>query len=820
MKTYLSTLLFATAALLSPAIAQLPVATTSSMEVVPRAGGSTDYGVRSSMKINPVTGRPGIAHFDRAAGKLIYTAWNGAAWEELVVSTFTRQAGADYFYCSLAYDAAGVPNIAFFDREQDNLKFARPNATGTAFVTELVDDVSYFGTAGRYCALTFAPNGKAYLSYYHNEVNFEDQNNPDLETIITSELRVATRSAAGVWSLATVDSGGDVGHYTSIALDRNGRPAVAYIDLTRHKAKVAYFNDLVWRKGDVGAYPSVAFTSIAITAVGNQFDLNVAYQVEGTGLMYIGSLRADNNGPTSTTALVGAGTNFIDNSFSCSDPSLVIDRNGKLIATYFDQTNGDLKIARSFPNIKRSTIDTTGIVGVWSSLVIGSDGMASVCYRDATAGTLKYAKLTGWATQFIDTSNFVGLGSSLSFGPEGRPSISYVNFTQGELNYAERDAYGVWNIQIADPISSPDLRTSLKFNPEGLPGISFTEADDNDLKYTERLSNGTWNSQTVDSSGDVGNDSSLGFGVNGRIGISYSDETNGDLKYAERLASGPWSMQTVDSIGNVGLRTSLVFGSEGHPAISYQDVTQSDLKFAERRVDGTWKIQTIDRNGEPTDIASSSLCISPVGRWGIGYYDSINQDLKYAERRANGTWSTQIIESDGDKGKYCSLNFSPTGCPAISYQDETNRYLKFTERLADGTWNIQWVDANSSGTYGSLGFTSLGFTPEGQPAISYFDDYSLNLKYAERFLSPHPQEPTATFQVLGLTRDPVSKAATLGWLGTPGGKYRVDFSPTLAPGSWQPIGDDINALNGMTFFSTSSSLGQSHPRAFFRVLRK
>ena len=59
-----------------------------------------------------------------------------------MVSTFTRQAGADYFYCSLAYDAAGVPNIAFFDREQDDLKFARPNATGTAFVTELVDGIT------------------------------------------------------------------------------------------------------------------------------------------------------------------------------------------------------------------------------------------------------------------------------------------------------------------------------------------------------------------------------------------------------------------------------------------------------------------------------------------------------------------------------------------------------------------------------------------------------------------------------------------------------------------------------------------------------
>lgn len=48
----------------------------------------------------------------------------------------------------------------------------------------------------------------------------------------------------------------------------------------------------------------------------------------------------------------------------------------------------------------------------------------------------------------------------------------------------------------------------------------------------------------------------------------------------------------------------------------------------------------------------------------------------------------------------------------------------------------------------------------------------------------------------------------------------MDFSPTLAAGSWQPIGDNLNALDGMTFFRTSTLLGQANSRAFCRVLRK
>jgi hypothetical protein len=841
MKTYLSTLLLATAALLSPLLAQLPVATTSSMEVVPRAGGSTDYGVRSSMKINPVTGHPGIAHFDRGAGKLIYTAWNGAAWEELVVSTFTRQAGADYFYCSLAYDAAGVPNIAFFDREQDNLKFARPNATGTAFVTELVDDVSYFGTAGRYCALTFAPNGKAYLSYYHNEVNFEDQNNPDQETVITSELRVATRSTNGVWSIATVDgpAGIDVGHHTALDVTATGYPVVSYLDVTHQNLKVAYFNGTSWLTRSLdSAIECTAITSRPVPNGGVEIvyvwkDLNPNH-------LMIGSSTIFTTGPLNGV-IFGFTSRTIETDTIARDPSIAVDREGNPVVSYIDTLSGILRINHNIGYSKSKNSQVTGVnEGAWSSLAIGPDGMVSVCCTARNPSQLKYIRLTGWCVQSVNTEAKTQCFPSLAYGSDGLPAISYFHPdplipTESRLKLAKRASrdlpgWSFTDLALLSDANGIDHTSSLKPNIRGglTPvfsrgsNVSFVKSPEANRVYYPSSSVGadTLTATSYSSGGVLIYKSDIPSFFNGPIfGENTPDDDFYDwLDWPPPIVNS-YNIDT-DINSNHIYHSTLKHNTQGFPTVSYS-TSQHALKFAELKTDGNWHLQTIPgaqaRSDYPTSLSYNlnglpAICFSFFG-------------LSYAERGFSGNWQVQSIDSVASAVTFHSFTHGPNGQPRVCYTDQSSLKIKYAERRIDGTWLVQIVDNSPYESWGC----SLSNSPQGRPTISYVAANNLGLKFAERVISPVGLGPEIPFKLMHFAHsirtstDQSNKRTFLSWQGSPSSQYRVDLSSDMSPGSWLVAKDNIYALDGMTFSRTRSSHNQADPllnKGFFRVLRK
>ncbi len=64
---------------------------------------------------------------------------------------------------------------------------------------------------------------------------------------------------------------------------------------------------------------------------------------------------------------------------------------------YFDQTNGDLKLVRcgdaacSAENVL-TAVDSTGNVGTYPSIGIGTDGIPVISYYDSTNWDLKVAR--------------------------------------------------------------------------------------------------------------------------------------------------------------------------------------------------------------------------------------------------------------------------------------------------------------------------------------------------------------------------------------------------------------------------------------------
>jgi hypothetical protein len=187
------------------------------------------------------------------------------------------------------------------------------------------------------------------------------------------------------------------------------------------------------------------------------------------------------------------------------------------------------------------TLDSTGNVGYFTSIAIGTDGNPIISYYDGTNRDLKVAACTNptcttATTSTIDTTGDVGYYTSIAIGTNGNPIISYYDNTTGDLKIAA--------------CTNPTCTTSI-ITP-------------------------------IDTTGEVGWHTSIAIGTNGNPIISYQDGTNADLKVAActNTICTTSVNTTLDSTGGVGYFTSIAIGTNGVPIISYRDATSGDLKVA------------------------------------------------------------------------------------------------------------------------------------------------------------------------------------------------------------------------------------------------
>ena len=86
-----------------------------------------------------------------------------------------------------------------------------------------------------------------------------------------------------------------------------------------------------------------------------------------------------------------------------------------------------------------TTVDSPGLVGLHTSIAIGNDGFPVISYHDVTNGNLKVAKCvnaacTGSSTKTtVDSTNLVGEYTSIAIGNDGFPVISYYD-SSGNFN--------------------------------------------------------------------------------------------------------------------------------------------------------------------------------------------------------------------------------------------------------------------------------------------------------------------------------------------------------------------------------------------------
>lgn len=337
--------------------------------------------------------------------------------------------------------------------------------------------------------------------------------------------------AAFLRRITTLDSAGDVGEHTSIAIGSDGLGLISYVDGSNDDLKIAHCEDVLCTSATITTLDSIGH-------IGSE--TSIAIGVDGFGLIsyYDGALAdlkvAHCNDVTCTSATIST----VDSAGLVGhSSSLTIGSDGFGLISYLDASPGDLKVAHcddvACTSATISIVDSAGNVGEFSSVAIGVDGLGLISYHDSDLDDLKVAHCenllcTTATINTIDSAGSVGWRMALAIGSDGLGLIQYAYPVK--VAHCEDIICSTATVSTLDSEGGTTAGRSIAIGTDGL-GL-MTYIDPALGLRTAHCHNTRCTSATVTTldSGDVGTDSSIAIGVDGLGLISYRDSGNQDLK--------------------------------------------------------------------------------------------------------------------------------------------------------------------------------------------------------------------------------------------------------------------------------------------------
>jgi hypothetical protein len=272
-------------------------------------------------------------------------------------------------YISAAIGSDGLPIASYeFHSGSGSLSVLHcGNPACTAGNTITTVDGSVF--TGVNSSLTIGTDGLPILAYY-------DNGNSDLKVAHCGNVGCTANNVVN-----TVDSGGDVGRFTSITIGADGLPIISYLDKTNSTLKVAHCGNSNCNYGN---------TLMTVDPVGTVDDYY---------------------GPT----------------------SIAIGADDLPVISYYDQVNNHLKVAHcgnltcsGNPANTLTTIDPANSLGFYNSITVGADGLPIVAYAGNsglyTAHCGNPACSAGNTVTLVD---YMGSYISITIGADGLAIISH-----------------------------------------------------------------------------------------------------------------------------------------------------------------------------------------------------------------------------------------------------------------------------------------------------------------------------------------------------------------------------------------------------------
>lgn len=299
-------------------------------------------------------------------------------------------------------------------------------------VAEPGDDV------GRYTDIAVS-GGRAFVSYYD---------------VTNGDLKFALRGTDGTWSKHTVDSAGNVGMYTSIAIGADGRPAISYF---QYGADATFDVSQCPGTPPTGALKNVTALKLARAntsspASASDWTVKVLACADRAP-----TLTADGGEIEPALQQVSPGVGlFTSIAFKGSDAVIAYQRRNKTSATPADGDLYALTVDSAGTASAPVLIDASGDTGFFPDVKIANDGTIGIGYHDFTSKAFKFyyqpSLTAGTTSEIIDTGinpnlpgdqGWVGTDSAIVYGGPGITYALYQDATHGDLKLARREN-GAW----------------------------------------------------------------------------------------------------------------------------------------------------------------------------------------------------------------------------------------------------------------------------------------------------------------------------------------------------------------------------------------
>ena len=337
-----------------------------------------------------------------------------------------------------------------------------------------------------------------------------------------------------------------------------------------------------------------------------------------------------------------------------------------------------------------TTVDSTGDVGQYTSIRIGTDGLGLISYYEVgkNNNTLKVLHCgnticnSGNTSTTVDNSGNAGMYSSIAIGADGLGLISY--FDAGSLAlkvlHCGNTACSSGNTTaLVDASGAPGQYTSITIGTDKLGLISYYNSFPPGALNVFHCSNTACNSgtvSTVDSSSTFEN-TSIGIGADGQGLISYHDAGNNTLKVlhcGNTICNSGNTSTTVDS--TAGKYSSITIGADGLGLISYFDAGHVALKVLHCGNTACSSGNTsalVDASGAPGQYTSITIGADGLGL--ISYFNSFPPGSLNVFHCNNTACNGGIVDKL-DVGEYTSIGIGADGLGLISYYDVSNGDLK------------------------------------------------------------------------------------------------------------------------------------------------